>query len=378
MDNMDNMGSNEINRLPEVSEEQPQLESVPKRTIVLEGDGKESKKEAKKEGKKKLAAWQKGLIVLVVIVVCIMGLMTGCEHFIKGIGIGGGGSTSEVSTDFGHSYIGTIFVEGEINEAGNETYNHQYILNALDAMMADSDNKGVILFVNTPGGSVFASDELYLKIKEYQETTGRPVYSSMQSQATSGGYYISAPCEKIFANRNCWTGSIGVTMGSMIDVSQLLDDLGINVETITSGANKAMGSNVEPMTKEQREIFQSLVDEAYEQFVGIVAEGRDMSVAKVKKIADGRIYTAKQALKNGLIDGIATYEEAVQDMKETYDLEGCQIEEFVPEGSSDIYSLLGLQDTLKDLTSALDADGIKELVELNGTFQMSYICDVRK
>lgn len=371
---MDNMENNEINRLPEVSEEQPQPESVPKRTIVLEGDSKESKK----EGKKKLAAWQKGLIVLVVIVLCIMGLMTGCEHFINGIGIGGDGSTNEVSTDFGHSYIGTIFVEGEISEAGNETYNHQYILNAFDAMMADSDNKGVILFVNTPGGSVFASDELYLKIKEYQETTGRPVYSSMQSQATSGGYYISAPCEKILANRNCWTGSIGVTMGSMIDVSQLLDDLGINVETITSGENKAMGSNVEPMTKEQREIFQSLVDEAYEQFVGIVAEGRDMSVAKAKKLADGRIYTAKQALKNGLIDGIATYEEAVQDMKETYDLTDCQIEEFVPEGSSDIYSLLGFQDTLRNLTSALDADGIKELVELNGTFQMSYICDVRK
>lgn len=372
---MDNMDNNEINRLPEISEEQLQPESVPKRTIVLEGDGKENKKE--KKNKKKLAAWQKGLIVLVVIVVCIIGLMTGCEHFINGI-IGGDGSTTEVSTDFGHSYIGTIFVEGEISESGNETYNHQYILNALDAMMADSDNKGVILYVNTPGGSVYASDELYLKIKEYQETTGRPVYSSMQSQATSGGYYISAPCEKILANRNCWTGSIGVTMGSMIDVSQLLEDLGIKVETITSGANKAMGSNVEPMTKQQREIFQSLVDEAYEQFVGIVAEGRDMSVAKVKKIADGRIYTAKQALKNGLIDGIATYEEAVLDMKETYDLTDCQIEEFVPQGSSDIYSLLGFQDALRNLTSALDADGIKELVELNGTFQMSYICDVRK
>ena len=92
-------------------------------------------------------------------------------------------------------------------------------------MAEDDRNKGMILYVNTPGGSVYASDELYLKIKDYQETTGRPVYSSMQSQATSGGYYISAPCDKIIANRNCWTGSIGVTMGTFIDISGLLSDL---------------------------------------------------------------------------------------------------------------------------------------------------------
>ncbi|MFR0902395.1 MAG: signal peptide peptidase SppA [Anaerovoracaceae bacterium] len=174
-----------------------------------------------------------------------------------------------------------------MDEYGTGTYNHQYILNAIDAMIYDDNNKGLILYINTPGGSVYASDEVYLKIREYQEITGRPVYSSMQSQATSGGYYISAPCDKIIANRNCWTGSIGVTMGTFIDLSELLGNLGIKTETITSGDNKSMGSSTEPMTDEQRAIFQALIDEAYEQFVGIVAEGRGMTDAEVKN-SDGR------------------------------------------------------------------------------------------
>ena len=124
-------------------------------------------------------------------------------------------------------------------------------------MIDDGENKGMILYLDTPGGSVLASDELYFKIKEYQKKTKRPVYASMQSMAASGGYYISAPCDKIIANRNCWTGSIGVTLGTMYDVSELLDKIGVKTNTITSGENKAMGSSVEKMSREQREIFQS-------------------------------------------------------------------------------------------------------------------------
>ena len=100
-------------------------------------------------------------------------------------------------------------------------------------------------------------------------------------------------------------------MGTFIDISGLLSDLGINTETITSGANKSMGSNTEPMTDEQRAIFQSLTDEAYEQFVSIVAEGRGMSNEQVRELADGRIYSAQQAVDNGLVDEIGTFEEAV-------------------------------------------------------------------
>ena len=332
--------------------------------------------------KKKMKPWQKGLLILVLIVVCIVGLVTGCSSAMDGLGSSLGLNTAvdaaEVTTDFGYAYIGSLYIEGEIDEYGTGTYNHQYLLNAIDAMMNDADNKGMILHVNTPGGSVFASDELYLAIKEYQETTGRPVYSAMQSQATSGGYYISASCDKILANRNCWTGSIGVTMGSLLDISGLLEDLGIKVDTITAGSNKAMGSGMEPMTDEQREIFQSLVDEAYDQFVELVAEGRDMSVEEVKKIADGRIYTAKQAVENGLIDGIATYEEAVEIMKEDCELADCEVEEFIPEVETDLYSLLGILAEQKGVSGMTDAQMIEELVAMNGTFRISYISDIRK
>lgn len=171
-------------------------------------------------------------------------------------------------------------------------------------------------------------------------------------------------------------------MGSFIDVSELLDNLGIKTETITSGENKAMGSSTEPMTEEQRAIFQSLIDESYEQFVSIVADGRGMSVAQVKELADGRIYSAQQALENGLIDQIGTYEEAVADMVVTYGFDDCYVENFQPDTMTTLSSLLGLLESSASQsqsgTSVADADAIKELIALNGTFKISYICDVIK
>ena len=340
-----------------------------RRTIVL--------KQVEKRGN--LPGWAKGLIIFGIIVVCVVLLTVGCNRTVDSVKRSlSFQPDNEVVTDFDYNYIGVLYINGTIDEYGTDTYNHQYLLNAINAMMTDSDNKGMILSVNTPGGSVYASDELYLAIKKYQDVTGRPVYSSMQSQATSGGYYISASCDKIIANRNCWTGSIGVTMGTLMDITELLDNLGIKTTTITSGANKAMGSNYEPMTDEQREIFQSLVDEAYDQFVGIVAEGRDMREKEVRKIADGRIYTAKQALNNGLIDGIGTFEEALQDMKREYDLQSCAVEAFVPKSKTDLYDLLGILSEQKNLSGMTDVQLIEELAELNGTFRLSYIADVKK
>ena len=331
-----------------------------------------------------LPGWGKALIIIAAVIVVIALLTTGCNKAIDSIA--GAFSDSFVSgvdntvtTDFGHDYIGVVDVVGTISEDSSDTYNHQYILNAIDAMIDDGENKGIILYVDTPGGSVFASDELYLKIKEYQKKTKRPVYASMQSMAASGGYYISAPCDKIIANRNCWTGSIGVTLGTMYDVSELLDKIGIKTNTITSGANKAMGSNVEAMTSEQREIFQSLVDEAYEQFVGIVAKGRDMKTSEVKKLADGRIYTAKQALSNGLIDEIGTFEEAAADMKAEYKLGDCELEYFESPTTTDWTSLLGsAADAIADGAGAVSADALQGLIDMNGRFEFSYICPIQK
>lgn len=334
---------------------------------------------AVKKPKKPLPTWAKALIIIGAVILVIVLLATGCNKLVKDFKDEFKGTdTTTVETDFGHDYIGVVHVEGEISEDGTATYNHAYILNSIDAMINDSENKGMILYVDTPGGSVFASDELYFKVKEYQEKTGRPVYSSMQSQATSGGYYISASCDKIIANRNCWTGSIGVTMGTIYDVTGLLEKAGIKTQTITSGRNKAMGSSTEKMTAEQREILQSLIDEAYDQFVGIVAEGRGLKESKVRELADGRIYTALQAQKLGLVDEIGTFEEAIADMQEEYGLKNCQVEDFQSTASADIWSILGESAESRLSSGTLSADMIEALTDLNGKVEFSYISEIRK
>ena len=286
--------------------------------------------------------------------------------------------TGEMSgaADVNGDHIGVLYVEGTIGEDSG-TYSQAYAMDAVQGMMENSDNRGLMLFVNTPGGGVYESDELYLKIREYQETTGRPVYAYFASQATSGGYYISASADKIVANRNCWTGSIGVTIGTLYDISGLLERYGIQTETITSGANKAMGDITAPMTEEQKAIFQSLVDEAYVQFVSIVADGRGLSEEYVRSISDGRIYTAQQAKQIDLVDDVVdTYEDAVEDMIYEYDLEDCDIREFryVPETS--LFS--GLIQSVDRLSEALsgssDISALESLMEDSGQVELQYMC----
>ena len=176
--------------------------------------------------------------------------------------------------------------------------------------MNDEDNIGILLYINTPGGSVYATDELYLLLQEYREYTGRPVYSYCAEMAASGGYYLAAGSDKIIMNRNCTTGSIGVTAGTHIDISGFLDKQGITVTQIHVGENKSMGDMMAPFTEEHMDIYQSILTEAYGQFVSIIAEGRSMKTEDVVALADGRIYSPKQALANGLIDEIATYSDA--------------------------------------------------------------------
>jgi len=217
-------------------------------------------------------------------------------------------------------YIARISVIGEISgvsnrfASSNSSYHHYWTMQTIDTLIEDPNNKGICLWLDTPGGTVYESDELYLKLMEYKEKTGRPIYAYMRKIAASGGYYAAASADGIFANRNTWTGSIGVSLGTMFDVTGFLEEHGIRATTITTGDNKSMGNIYEPMTDEQIAIYQSLVDEAFDRFVDIVALGRGMSAAEVRKISDGRILTAGQALEAGLIDGILGEKEAEQEI----------------------------------------------------------------
>lgn len=219
----------------------------------------------------------------------------------------GGYEFSAPKTD----YIAVVNVTGTIQEQTSgsvfeipEGYQHTTTMEYLDYLMDDIHNTGVLLYVDSPGGAVYESAELLAKMKEYKEVTGRPIWTYMAHYAASGGYYVSMASDVIYANANTTTGSIGVIMAGY-DLTGLYEKLGIEYVSITSGVNKDSSQ----LTDEQIAIYQSQVDESYEEFVSVVAEGRGMDAGAVKALADGRTYTAKQAKENGLVDEIASYEE---------------------------------------------------------------------
>lgn len=318
---------------------------------------------------------KKPLIIFGCILLAVLFLAVACDGLKN--------SENDMYADISEEHISILHIEGTISGEGADSlsgdglYDHDWILERLNDVIDNPNNKGLILAVNTPGGSVYETDEVYLKLKEYQKT-GRPLYSAMGSMAASGGYYLSAPADKIIANRNCWTGSIGVTAGTVFDISEFLDRYGIKTVTITAGKNKAMGSMTEPLTKEQKAIYQSLVDEAYDQFTNIVAEGRNMKLSQVKKLADGRIYTAKQALENGLIDEIGTIEDAVSDMQSTYRLSDCEVYEMRYENSSLWNMFLNAVSGLKGSDAQGDAGALLEYMSQQGQMPISYMSEIRK
>ncbi|MBQ0051300.1 MAG: signal peptide peptidase SppA [Treponema sp.] len=217
-------------------------------------------------------------------------------------------------------YISVININGVISEA-NRTYNQKWVMKQIKKAAGDSKNQGILLKIDSPGGTVYESDETYLALLNYKEQTKRPVYAYFGSLAASGGYYIGCAADVIFANRNCLTGSIGVIAGQSVDATELMKKIGVKMTTITAGKNKNMGNYNSVLTEEQKAIMQSIADEAYEQFTEIVAESRGMKLADVQSLADGRIYTAKQAKQNGLVDEVCTISQAQKYIQEKHGLE---------------------------------------------------------
>lgn len=223
--------------------------------------------------------------------------------------------------------ISVINVEGMIaSDQSNDT-----IVDMLKEAQKDPQIAGVIMQINSPGGSVYASEKIYKEIKKLQEIN-KPVYAVMEELAASGGYYISAPCDKIYASNETWTGSIGVIMQSY-SLEGLFDEYGIKEQNITTGKMKDAGSPGSDMDDEEKEYFQGLVDSAFGRFVKVVSEGRDMSEKEVRKLADGRVYDGSQALENGLVDNIGDLENAYKDMTEAYNLSDPMLVE-----KSDVFS----------------------------------------
>ena len=203
---------------------------------------------------------------------------------------------------------GTIVSSGGAASYLSEGFDLDYILDYIDRLMDCDSNAGILLFVDSGGGEVKASDEVYLKLMDYKKATGRPIYAYFDSTACSGAYYIAMAADSIWANRNCICVNIGVYVQTY-NLSGLFEKYGVEEVMIKSSENKGIGSIGQEWTEEQLAIYQSIVDLWYNQFVDIVAAGRGMTADQVKTLDDGREMLAAQALEAGFIDGICRWEE---------------------------------------------------------------------
>ncbi len=216
--------------------------------------------------------------------------------------------------EYKNKFIAALYIEGTIAEA-NQDYNQKWLMSTIKDLKANEKNAALAIFINSPGGTVYQADEVYLALTDYK-TTGRPIYVYQGPMAASGGYYISCAGNKIYANRNTLTGCIGVIMGESYDLTELFDKLGIKSTTIHSGKNKNMMNFNEPFTDEQKKIMQEMCDECYKQFVSIVSYNRGIETEKCYKLSDGRLYTAKQAMENRLIDAISSWDSMLRELAE--------------------------------------------------------------
>jgi len=231
---------------------------------------------------------KKTCIVLIILLFVLLGLSAGIALFQKEMPIG--------------EKVAVVRIEGPILDSKNT-------IEDLKDYMSNQSVKAIILRVDSPGGAVAPSQEIYEEVRK--AAAKKKIVVSMGSVAASGGYYISAPASRIVANPGTLTGSIGVIM-EIPNLEGLLNKVGVKTEVIKSGAHKDMASAFRGIGKEERAILQDVLDDVHEQFIDAVAEGRKMLPEKVRKIADGRVFTGRQAVKAGLVDELGNLEDAVK------------------------------------------------------------------
>jgi protease-4 len=245
-------------------------------------------------------------IVLVAVLVFIGFLLVGMASLFMGTPHGEGPAWG--------GQVGIVTIEGVIRDGGEGGLflgpaGARGIMRQIRAAGKDDGIKAVVLLVNSPGGSAAASHSIYQELKALRHK--KKVVACMTDVAASGGYYVSCGADKIVAQGATLTGSIGVIFGG-VGYYGLMKKLGITDETVTAGKYKDIGSGQRPMTGEERQILQSMLESIYGQFVGVVAEGRKLPPAKVRQLAQGRVYTGAQAKEVGLVDELGSFYDAVK------------------------------------------------------------------
>ncbi|MBS4208752.1 signal peptide peptidase SppA [Bacillus sp. FJAT-50079] len=242
--------------------------------------------------------------------------------------------------------IAVLEVNGVIQDTGDTAsifssgYLHRDFMKQLNQVKDDKNVKAIVLRVNSPGGGTNESAEIHQKIVQIREETKKPVYVSMGAMAASGGYYISAPADKIFASPETLTGSLGVIMQG-VNIGELAEMYGVDFMTIKSGPYKDIMSQYREMTDDERDILQSMLDNSYNEFVRIIAEGRGLTEERVRELADGRVYDGRQAKEVDLIDDFGYEEDVISQLKADHQLEDAEVIRYTS-NLGGLGSLLGL------------------------------------
>lgn len=270
-------------------------------------------------------------VALVAAAVLFLGMVYAVARFGGAGTVGGPGPYEEVLLQGeGLDKIAVIDVEGQIVENGDPTT--QAVAQELVAQLRQAGEdpfvRAVILRVNSPGGSVVASDEIYNQVLDLKRA-GKPVVASFGEVAASGGYYVSAGASRIVSDPSSFTGSIGVIL-VLLNLEEAAGNLGIEPVVVKSGRLKDIGSPFRDLTEEERGIFQAMIDESYERFVDVVAEGRHLPESEVRELATGQPYTGQQALDAGLVDTLGGFDRAVQVAERLADIEGASVVEYQP------------------------------------------------
>jgi len=197
--------------------------------------------------------------------------------------------------------VGVVEVKGVISESDD-------VVDALKEFERSSAVKAVVVRIESPGGGVASAQEIYDAILKLRKA--KPVVASLGGVAASGGYYVASACQAIVANPGTITGSIGVIM-ELGNVQGLLQKIGVQAEVLKAGEYKDMGSPVRPLTDSERRLFQEMIDSVHVQFIGAVADGRKMEEARVRALADGRIFSGEQARALGLVDALGGLQDAI-------------------------------------------------------------------
>ncbi len=219
------------------------------------------------------------------------------------VGLSGGGTGGR---------IGVVEIEGTISDLKD-------VMDSIVQFKEDRSIRGVIVRINSPGGAVGPTQEVYSELKKLR--SAKKVYISMGSVCASGGYYIATAGDRIYASPSTITGSIGVIMQQAV-VEDLMKKLGIQANTLKAGALKDTGSPFRKMTDDEKAYLQGILNSIHDQFIKDVAQGRKLSIEKTRELADGRIYTGLQAKEKGLVDGIGTFYDTLDDMKRVLGVSG--------------------------------------------------------